>query len=195
MRNVLLLVAGVISCIASIPYIIDAFKGKTKPNIASWSTWSLLNTIIIVAALASHDAMNTVILGASYLFGSLTILLIAIFKGTRKYTLFDGVCQAVAIIGVILWQLANNPNIALLFVILVDVSAVLPTLRHAYRYPKEETWLTFALAAFAALLLTCLATNRTFAALAITIEATVVNSLLATVIVYRQKTKGSTPPA
>jgi len=193
MRIFLLVIIAIVDLLANYPYLRDVIKGKTKPNIASWSTWTLINIIIVVAAIAAGGAINTVVLGATYLVGSLSILLVGIFKGTRKYTLFDGICQTVAILGVVLWQLTNNPNIALLFVLIVDISAVTPTVRHAYKYPHEETWATFAIASVGALGLVALATSFSFASLAIPIEATIVNALLAGIIISRQgKTKALT---
>jgi hypothetical protein len=187
MRNVLLVIVGLVDLAANFPYIRDALKGKTKPNIASWSTWTLINGIAAVAALAAGGALNTVISGASYFVGSLSILIIGIFKGTRKYTKLDIFCQAIAIVGVGLWQLSNNPNIALVFAIVADICAVIPTLRHAYFYPGEETWATFAIASAGALVLLCLSSTISFASLAIPIDFFLANTLIASVIIYRGK--------
>jgi energy-converting hydrogenase Eha subunit E len=145
MRNILLIIVGIIDVLANVPYIIDSLRGKTRPNMATWSTWSLINLIIVVAALAAGGAINTVVLGLTYFAGSFSILIIGIFRGTRKYTKFDVICQAIALMGVVLWQLQGNPNLALITVIIVGEIAALPTIRHAYRYPEEETWLTFAI--------------------------------------------------
>lgn len=189
MRNELLITVAVVEILGNIPYIRDAYSGKSKPNIASWSTWTLLNLIIIGAGIASKDAMNTVVLGLTYLFGSGSVLAIAIYRGTRKYTLFDGICQAIAILGIILWQLTGNPNIAFLFVIGIDIFAILPTFRHAYLHPHEETWVTFLVSGFVAAALTALATQRSFAALAIPIDSVIVNFGVVFVVLYRLSKK------
>jgi hypothetical protein len=191
MRDILLLMIGVISVAGSVPYIRNVLRGKSKPNLVTWSTWSLLNIIIVVSALAAGGATNTVVMGASFFIVSSTILCIALFKGTRKYSLFDGVCQGLAILGVVLWQLSNNPNIALLFVILADCFAIIPTYRHAYLYPHEETWITYLIGGLVALALTALATPHTFASLAVTIESALINLLL-TGLILVQGTKQRT---
>ncbi len=182
MRNILLTIVGIIEVIANIPYILNVLNGKSKPNLASWSTWTLLNAIIVVSAFAAGSAINTVVLGISFFVGSSTVLLIALFKGTRKYTLFDGVCQFVALLGVVLWQLSNNPNIALLLVVIVDIFAFIPTARHAYLYPSEETWITYCISGVMAIALTALATTPSFAALSITTESALLNLILVTII-------------
>lgn len=186
----MLVIIGVIDLAANFPYIRDALKGKTKPNIASWSTWTLINGISAVAALAAGGAFNTVVLGTSYFIGSLSILLIGVYRGTRKYTVFDGVCQSIAIIGVILWQVSNDPNFAILFAIIADIFAVIPTVKHAYFHPNEETWSTFAIASVGAFAFLCLAPSISFAALAIPIDFFLVNTLLAAIILYRDKKLG-----
>ncbi len=187
MRNLLLVLVGILDLSANFPYIRDSLKDKTKPNVASWSTWTLINGIAALSALAAGEATNTVILGASYFIGSFTILLIALFRGTRKYTFVDGICQALAVTGVILWQISNNPNIALAFAILADVFAVIPTVRHGYLYPNEETWLTFAIASMGALAFIGLASSISFASLAIPIEFFLANASIASVILFRKK--------
>lgn len=185
MRNFLIVLVSLIDLLANVPYIKDVIKGKSKPNIASWSTWTLVNIITVVAAIAAGEAFNTVALGATFLAGSFAILLLGLYHGTRKYTWFDGICQAIALTGVVLWQLAGNPNIALLFVLIVDIFASAPTVRHAFLYPHEETWMTFFIAAISAIILLLLAPSRTFAALAIPIDAVVINSLITGTIVVR----------
>ncbi len=67
MRNIILAIVAIVDLLANIPYIRDVLKGKSKPNIASWSTWCLINAIAVLAALSAGNAINTVILGASYL--------------------------------------------------------------------------------------------------------------------------------
>jgi hypothetical protein len=190
MRNVLLIFFAIVDLAANYPYIRDSLKGKTKPNIASWSTWTLINGIAVVAALAAGGAVNTAILAAGYFVGSLTILFIGIFKGTRKYTLLDGFCQFIALVGVVLWQVSNDPNFALIFAIVADVFAIIPTIRHAYLYPNEETWATFAIAGVAAVVFIGLTTAISFAALAIPIDFFVANAVITFVILHRRNKLG-----
>jgi hypothetical protein len=187
MRNLILVIAGLVDLLANVPYIKDSLKGKTKPNTASWSTWTLINGITIVAALNAGGAINTVIIGFTYFLATLSILLIALFKGTRKYTLFDGICQFLAIIGVVLWQLSGNPNVALLFVIVSGEIAAIPTFRHSYNYPNEETLSSFVIASLIAILFVLLAPTISFASLAVPIDLVIGNGIIAMIIYLRRK--------
>lgn len=187
MRNLILIIAGLVDLLANVPYIIDTLSGKTKPNTASWSTWTIINGITIIAALNAGGANNTVILGSTYFLATLFILLISLYKGTRKYTLFDGICQFLAIIGVVLWQISGNPNVALLFVIISGEIAAIPTFRHAYNYPTEETLSSFVIAGIVAIIFVFLPTTISFASLAVPIDLVMGNAIIATIIYSRRK--------
>jgi hypothetical protein len=186
MRNLILIIAGVVDLSANVPYIIDSLRGTTKPNTASWSTWTVINGITIVAALQAGDAINTVVLGFTYFAASLSVLLIALFKGMREYTLFDGICQLLAIIGIVIWQVSGNPNIALLFVIISGEMAALPTFRHAYIFPNEETLSSYVIASMVAIVFVLSATTISFASLAVPIDLVIGNGIIATIIYLRR---------
>lgn len=194
MKNFILLAAGTIDLLANIPYIIDSLKGRTKPNIASWSTWVLINGIALAAAMVHGQAFNAVVISGSYFIGSLIIVLIGLFKGTRKYTRFDVVCQALALFGLVLWLLSKNPNLALALALIVDIMAVLPTIKHAYLFPHEETWSTYAMAGAAASVTVILASSFSFAALAIPLDFFLVNSVLAGIILIRRNANAAHGP-
>lgn len=51
----------------------------------------------------------------------------------------DYYLMAAAIVGIILWAITDNPNLALLFSLLADMLASIPTLIKAYRYPPSST--------------------------------------------------------
>jgi hypothetical protein len=44
--------------------------------------------------------------------------------------------------------MTNNPNMALLFSLLADVLASMPTLIKSYRHPHSESWIAYAISAF-----------------------------------------------
>lgn len=190
MRNLILIIAGIIDLLANVPYIKDSLSSKTKPNTASWSTWTLINGIIIVAAINAGGAINTVFLGFTYFLGTLIILIVALFRGTRRYTLFDRICQLLAIVGVLLWQFSGNPNIALLFVIVAGEIAAIPTFRHAYLYPREETLSSFVVASFVAIVFVCLAPTISFASLAVPIDLVIGNGVISATIYLKRKSQG-----
>ena len=55
--------------------------------------------------------------------------------------------MAAAIVGLILWAITDEPNLAILFSLLADLLAGLPTVIKSYRHPRSESWLAYAISA------------------------------------------------
>jgi hypothetical protein len=109
MRNAIALIAGIISFASILPYIRDVNKGKTHPNMVSWLTWCILNLINTIAALSTGATQTALLSGASALAtGSVTLL--ALSHGIKKYTVFDIVCQVLALSGIVAWRLTGQPG-------------------------------------------------------------------------------------
>ncbi len=142
MRTAIIFIASIIEILGSIPYMLDTVKGKTKPNVVSWFTWTLLTAIGATAALAAHEP-RTAILTYANAVSTGVIILLGLKYGFAKFGWFDGLCQAGAIIGLILWLVFNSPTTAITATVTIDLIASLPTLRHCWLHPQEETWQTF----------------------------------------------------
>jgi exosortase/archaeosortase len=56
--------------------------------------------------------------------------------------------MAAAVIGIVLWAITKNPNLALLFSLLADMLAAVPTLIKSYRHPRSESWIAYAISTF-----------------------------------------------
>lgn len=146
MKNVFLAISIILTLVAIIPYIRDILRGKTKPNIVSWLTWSILTGIATAAAWSGGEKVAAIFTGVATL-ETLLVVVLGIKFGKFKYTQFDIVCQVAALVGIVIWQLFDSPAIGVLAAVIVDFIGGLPTFRHAWIKPFEETWQTFALAA------------------------------------------------
>jgi hypothetical protein len=151
MKHFLLYAGPFVNLLSIVPYIIDVIRKKTKPNIVSWVTWTIL-TAVGAAAVMAQAGFVSGLLPLSASICTLSIVLLGFKYGFAKYTRFDIVCQASALLGLALWAIFNSPLIALVAVIAIDAIAAMPTLLHAYKKPQEETWQTFAVGSFGALL-------------------------------------------
>jgi hypothetical protein len=150
MKNLLAVVGALISTFATVPYIIDIIRKRTKPNIVTWLTWSLLTGVATAAAYAAHQP-NTGLLLLGVTICTAAVVLLGIKYGTAKFTWFDALCQLGAVAGLILWLVFNSPSIAIVATVTIDFIGALPTLVHAYKKPGEETWQTFAIGVIAPL--------------------------------------------
>lgn len=151
MKNAIAAIAGILTIVAAIPYMRDIIRGKTKPNIVSWATWTMLLAIATAAAFAAHKN-RTALLTVGDTIGTGLTLILGIKYGIAKFSWFDGACQVAAIIGVILWIIFNSPTVAIVAAMVIDGFASMPTIRHGYLNPEEETTITFGLVSIAAAL-------------------------------------------
>lgn len=145
MKLLFLIVAAIISIGSVLPYLRDIVKGTTKPNIVSWITWSLLTGIATAAQISAHEFVAAVFSGSATI-ATTVVVLFGIRYGYVRYTMFDAGCQILAIAGIVLWQLFDSPTIGVLASVAIDFIGALPTFRHAWLKPAEETWQTFAIA-------------------------------------------------
>ena len=96
---------------------------------------------------AGPEAVVTFVLGAT----PLVVCALAVAKGRAESggTGLTIGCAAITIIGVVLWQLTDNPVLAVLFCIIADLFASLPTLVKAYIDPSSEYPLPYLMSATA----------------------------------------------
>ncbi len=142
--------------IGGIGYLVGTLKGTTKPNRVTWLLWALAPLIAFSAQInqgVGIRALLTFMVG----FNPLLIFLASFVNRNAhwKITRFDMVCGILSVLGLILWSLTSNPNLAIALSITADGLASLPTVVKAYKFPETETSTVFfggAISAFVTLL-------------------------------------------
>jgi hypothetical protein len=143
--------AGAVQIYSIVPYVKDILKGTTRPNIVSWSLWTLLQVIGIVAQISAGASWSLIFIIAMTFNTSLVVVLCLKGYGYKKYGLVDWICLSFAILAVVLWLATNNPIYALVFAIAADLMASIPTVVKTLKEPKSEipiAWFLVTLAAF-----------------------------------------------
>lgn len=186
MHNALAVLSGIVAVLAALPYIRDVLKGRTRPNVVTWFTWSLLNIITAVAAL-SGGAVQTAIFAAATGLCTATVTVLGLRNGVKKYTPFDVICQLLAILSIVAWLVTKEPVSALVFTIAASFIGSLPTIRHAWKAPREETWQFFGIDALSAAIACLAVVNRDFLSLAFPIYILLDDLLIAGIILMRKK--------
>ncbi len=149
------LLGAIIAAIGCLSYLIDTVKGKVKPNRVSFLVWSLAPLIAFVAEIKQGvglQSLMTFVVG----FLPLTIFIASFFnnKAVWKLTRFDLTCGAFSIIGLVLWYITKSGNIAIIFSILADGLAALPTIVKSFNFPETESgWPYFSATISAAITL------------------------------------------
>jgi hypothetical protein len=139
-------VAGVISLVAFIPYVLATLRGKTRPNRASWWIWTVVGSML-GASYYSSGADHTIWVPVSYIIGPFVIAILSLKYGEGGWTRFDRACLLGAGASALMWWLFSSPLVALCINIVIDVMGALPTIRKSYREPEGEdrtAWTLFS---------------------------------------------------
>jgi hypothetical protein len=192
MKTTFLVFGSVITIISVIPYLIDIVKGKTKPNLVSWITWTLLTAIATAAEIAAGEWFTAIFTAAAVIETGSVVVFGLVKKAHVQYGYFDIVCQVAAIVGIILWQVFDSPLIGILGAVLIDFIGALPTVRHSWLAPFEETWQTYALCFVGAIFGILALSNFNWASLSYPLYIVLINLVTAAVIIMRRQSTVST---
>ncbi|MEK7118418.1 MAG: hypothetical protein AAB869_02300 [Patescibacteria group bacterium] len=181
----LVLIAGLIELSTAIPYVLDIRRGKTYPAIVSWATWLVL-ALIATGASFSEGAVASGVISSALVLECSIIILFSLEKAHFTYSLFDACCQFGAILGLFMWWWTDNPMAALIFFVVIDATGALPTFRHAWRRPREETLYTFSLSIVGNALALAVVPVYTVPEILIPAYLLTVNTLLSGTIFFRK---------
>lgn len=118
----------------------DIFRGKTKPNLVSWFLWMLGPFIGVFFQLKAGAGLSVIPVFLAG-FGPLIVIIVSIFnkKAYWKITKLDVFCGIFALIALILYIFTHNLGISIMFAILGDGFAAIPTLVKSWNFPDTET--------------------------------------------------------
>jgi hypothetical protein len=137
-------VAGLISLLGFIPYIVEILRGTTRPNRATWWIWTVVGAMLCASYYAS-GARHSIWVPLSYTVGPFITALLSLKYGEGGFDRFDRTCLAVALLSLVAWWLIRAPLLALAMNIGVDLMGALPTLRKSYHAPEEESFLSWGI--------------------------------------------------
>jgi len=160
-------------------YAWGVIKGKARPNPITWFLWGLTAMIAFAAQLQEGvgiQALVTFVLGLS----PLVVCAIAVTRNglSAHLTPFTISCAISALIGIVLWRITNNPELAITFSIIADSFAGLPTLFKAYKDPSSEYSQPYLLSIVSMVILLLTLTSWTYVSSAFPIYMLVSNIFL-----------------
>lgn len=116
------------------------------------------------------------------------IVVLGLKYGYVKYTTFDVICQLGAIVGIILWQLFNSPALGVVASVAIDFVGALPTIRHSWNKPDEETWLTYTMAGIGGALAILALNTYNWTSLTYAVYIVFINLAFSAIIIGKGKT-------
>lgn len=134
------ILGAIIATAGGLSYLIDTLKGKVKPNRVSYLLWSIAPLIAFFAEIQQGVGLQSLM---TFIVGFLPLtVFIASFVNKNaewKLTSFDVTCGVLSVVGLVLWFITKSGNIAIMFSILADGLAALPTIVKAFTYPETES--------------------------------------------------------
>lgn len=145
-------------------YLWNTLKGKTKPNRVTWGLWTVAPLIAFAAQINEGVGLRALITFMAG-FGPLLVFIASFInkKSVWKLGVFDYVCGVLSVLGLILWLLTSNGNLAIVFAILADGLAAAPTIVKSYKEPESESAWAFGLSAVSAIITLLTIDTWTFA--------------------------------
>lgn len=121
-------------------YVRDMISGGTRPNLVSWFIWSLAPFIGVFFQFKAGAGLSILPVFMAG-FTSLAVIFIAILKknGYWKINSFDITCGLISLFALILYVFTHNLSISILFAIISDALAYIPTIRKSWNFPESET--------------------------------------------------------
>jgi hypothetical protein len=179
MLQYLVIVGAVLSMVACFSYIRSMFKGEAKPNRVSWLMWAIAPMIATAAGLSNgvRWAVLPVFMSG---FSPLLIFLFSFVskKAYWKLELFDYICGGCSVIALILWAITKNANLAIVFAIISDGSAAIPTIIKSWTNPETEIIFPFLAGIFSAIAAFFAIQTWVFSAYAFPFYLIVINAVL-----------------
>lgn len=122
-------------------YIKDTFLGKTKPNRVSWIFWTIAPFVGVYVSYKSGVSMPLLMATFMAGFGPLLVVIASFFNKNAywKITKFDIGCGILSAVAIIVWVTTKNGTLSLVFAILADFFAGLPTIIKSWRHSDTET--------------------------------------------------------
>src|SRR3989344_8205835 len=129
----------IIDIVGSFFYLKSIIYGSTKPNLVSWFIWMLAPFIGVFFQLKAGAGLSALAVFMSGL-GPLFVIILSIFnkKAYWKLNKFDLTCGMFSITALILYGFTHNLSISILFAIISDGLAYIPTVVKTWKFPDTE---------------------------------------------------------
>ncbi|WP_280420963.1 hypothetical protein [Nocardia carnea] len=178
-----------LSMVGTLSYALLTLRGEVRPNRLSWFLWAAASLTGFGAQLddgVGLPAVLTFSMGAGP-----AVVFLASFANKSSYwrlSFADLLCGAASVVALAIWLAWDDPQTAVIFAVLGDLAAAIPTFRKAWSAPGTENPLVFGLVAVNGIITLLTITVWEPAVWAFPVYATTLGVCLCVIIVVRQRT-------
>ncbi len=178
------------SLIGIFSYIRSIVKGNTRPNLASWFMWFLAPMVASLVGFVSGAgvAILPVFLAG---FGPLLVLVFSLFYKNSfwKLSKIDYLCLALSLSALACWFIWHEGVLAVIFAILADGIAYVPTYIKSWKNPETENPWPYGIGIFNYILGLLVLPELTFLTAGFGFYLIVGNSIEISIISFRRRNK------
>lgn len=147
-------VAAIINILGVATYVIATAKGTARPNRVTWFVLGIAPMVAFASMLSKDVSLAQSALTLSAGLSPFMVFATTFFvkHPAWKIEKFDIACGSLAIVGIFLWWLTGEGNVAIALSILADGLAFLPTLIKGYKHPETESPWAYMICTVATLL-------------------------------------------
>lgn len=183
----IIFVGVIVSLIGCLLYIKNILHGNTRPNLVSWFLWMLppfIGVFFQLKAGAGFSVLPVFMAG----FGPLLVVIFSLFnkKSYWKIEKSDVFCGVFSFLALILYVITKNLEISILFAIISDALAGIPTIIKSWKFPETETAAPYLTGIFNNILGLLIIKNWTFSIYSFGIYLILINVSIVFCI-YRKK--------
>ena len=129
-----------VSLVAYFFYFKNIFYGNTKPNLVSWIIWALAPLIAVFFQLKAGAGLSVLPVFLAG-FGPVVVIIVSLFRKNSiwKISQLDIICGILSLLALVFYIFTHNLGISILFAILSDGLAAIPTIIKSWKFPETET--------------------------------------------------------
>lgn len=180
------ILSSLIFIAGDIPYFIDSIRKKTQPHRVTWGVIFLLN-IIGFANQYAAGARNSLWLFGAAVLATGAIFLVSLFNGVGGKTKLDIISLVIALTGVLLWIIIEDPLVSIFANILAAMVGIYPTMRKSKLDPGSETVSAYFFGSISSFLAAISVGELNFQLLILPLFSTIVQAYLVYLISIRPK--------
>jgi hypothetical protein len=171
--------------VGGVSYLLDTLHGRNQPNKVTWLLWGLAPLMAFAAQVSEGVGIAAV---ATFAVGFMPLTIFAAsFVNSQsgwRTTPFDIICGVLSILGLLLWAVTSDANLAIMFAIIADLLAAVPTIIKAWNRPETESGTLFWLGIVNGAIGLLIVDSWTFENYAFIGYILLINTFLATLITF-----------
>lgn len=142
MQNTLVLLSSISVFLSYLIYEWAMVKGKAKPHRTTRLVILIITALGASSLFAQNDRVVSVFLGICAV-QSLVMFVMSLKWGMGGWAKIDIISLLIALAGIILWRITDNPVLALYAAVIADGAGMVPALVKTYKHPDTEYYLPY----------------------------------------------------